>query len=93
MSEVDLNDLMAMMGELRDPDHGCPWDRQQTLATLAKYCVEEAYETEDAARRGDWSELQSELGDLLFQVVFFAQLASEAGQFDLPDVAQTLHTS
>lgn len=88
------DELQRLMAELRDPEHGCPWDLKQTAGSLARFCIEEAYEVEAAAQlaeQGDWSELKSELGDLWFQVVFFSQLASEAGQFELSDVAQTLH--
>lgn len=91
---MNADELVKLMAELRDPEHGCPWDLKQTPASLARFCIEEAYEVEAAAQLaqdGDWSELKSELGDLWFQVVFFSQLASEAGQFELADVAQTLH--
>lgn len=91
MSAVDLQALAGLMAELRDPAHGCPWDRRQTLASLAKFAVEEAYEVQDAASRGAWDELRSELGDLLFQVVFFSQIAHESGHFQLADVALGLH--
>ncbi|MGB0966512.1 MAG: nucleoside triphosphate pyrophosphohydrolase [Litorivicinus sp.] len=86
-----LKQLITMMAELRDPNHGCEWDRRQTLQSLARYCIEEAYEVESAAVQQDWAQLKSELGDLWFQVIFFSQLASEQGQFDLYDVAETLH--
>ena len=74
------------MARLRTAD-GCPWDRQQTFATIAPYTVEEAYEVADAIERGDLGNLKDELGDLLFQVVFHAQMASEAGEFDFEAVA------
>ena len=87
--------LQGLMAELRDPTSGCPWDRKQTPTSLAKFSIEEAHEVEaaahDAVESGDWSDLKSELGDLLFQVVFFCQMAQEQGHFDLSDVAQTLH--
>mgnify|MGYP000182766666 CR=1 FL=1 len=91
MSGVDLSQLALLMAELRDPAHGCPWDRRQTLDSLSRFAVEEAYEVQDAARRGAWDELRSELGDLLFQVVFFSQIAQEERRFTLSDIAQTLH--
>jgi ATP diphosphatase len=78
--------LLAIMARLRSPD-GCPWDRQQTFASIAPYTVEEAYEVADAIERGDLPGLKDELGDLLFQVVFHAQMAHEAGQFDFESVA------
>ena len=77
-----LNDLIAMMARLRAPD-GCPWDREQTFATLAPMLIEEAYEMIEAAEAEDWNELRDELGDLLFQLVFYGQIAAEAGHFDL----------
>ena len=74
------------MARLRAAD-GCPWDRQQTFASIAPYTIEEAYEVADAVERGDMQDLKGELGDLLFQVVFHAQIAREAGQFDFEAVA------
>jgi len=74
------------MNKLRDPETGCPWDRQQTFATIAPYTIEEAYEVADAITRGDMADLQDELGDLLFQVVFHSKLAAEIGEFDFDDV-------
>ena len=81
-----LTELLAIMERLRAPD-GCPWDRQQTFASIAPYTVEEAYEVADAIERGDLGDLKDELGDLLFQVVFHAQMAHEAGEFDFDAVA------
>jgi ATP diphosphatase len=81
-----LCELLAIMARLRATD-GCPWDREQTFASVAPYTIEEAYEVADAAERGDMGHLKDELGDLLFQVVFHAQMASEAGQFDFEAVA------
>jgi nucleoside triphosphate diphosphatase len=81
-----MSELLAIMARLRSPD-GCPWDRQQTFATIAPYTVEEAYEVADAIERSDLDDLKGELGDLLFQVVFHAQMASEAGDFDFEAVA------
>ncbi len=74
------------MGRLRDPESGCPWDREQDFASIAPYTIEEAYEVADAIQHGDMNELRDELGDLLFQVVFHAQMASEAGAFGFGDV-------
>jgi ATP diphosphatase len=78
--------LLEIMATLRDPNGGCPWDREQTFATIAPYTIEEAYEVADAIERGALDELQGELGDLLFQVVFHARMAEEAGAFDFGDV-------
>ncbi|HWW29760.1 MAG TPA: nucleoside triphosphate pyrophosphohydrolase [Steroidobacteraceae bacterium] len=80
-----VGELLAIMARLRAPD-GCPWDRQQTFASIAPYTIEEAYEVADAVERGDLQHLKDELGDLLFQVVFHSQIASEAGQFDFETV-------
>ena len=80
--------LLAIMARLRDPEHGCPWDRQQSFATIAPYTIEEAYEVADAIARGDMAALRDELGDLLFQVVFYAQMAREAGDFGFTDIAE-----
>ncbi|MEP6884041.1 MAG: nucleoside triphosphate pyrophosphohydrolase [Gammaproteobacteria bacterium] len=81
-----MRELLAIMGRLRAAD-GCPWDKQQTFATIAPYTVEEAYEVADAVASGDLEHLKDELGDLLFQVVFHSQIASEARQFDFQGVA------
>ncbi len=85
MTPVDR--LNAIMARLRDPVGGCPWDVEQTFQTIAPYTLEEAYEVADAIERGDWDELKSELGDLLFQVVFHARMAEEQGLFAFDDVA------
>ena len=82
--------LRAIMRALRDPETGCPWDIEQTFATIAPYTIEEAYEVADAIEREAWDELKGELGDLLFQSVFHAQMAEEAGLFSLDDVADTM---
>lgn len=82
--------LLAVMARLRDPSRGCPWDRAQDFASIAPYTIEEAYEVADAIARGDWGDLKRELGDLLFQVVFHAQMAAEAGHFDFEDVANAI---
>lgn len=81
-----VDDLIAIMARLRDPDNGCPWDVKQTFATIAPYTIEEAYEVADAIDRGDHDDLRDELGDLLLQVVFHARMAEEAGLFAFGDV-------
>jgi nucleoside triphosphate diphosphatase len=81
-----LRELLAIMARLRAPN-GCPWDREQTFASIAPYTIEEAYEVADAIARGDMRHLKDELGDLLFQVVFHAQMADEASHFDFEAVA------
>lgn len=85
-----MNRLRAIMARLRDPVHGCPWDVEQTFASIAPYTIEEAYEVADAIERGDMDELRAELGDLLFQSVFHAQMAEDAGLFNFDDVARTI---
>jgi ATP diphosphatase len=82
-----IEKLLDVMARLRDPDHGCPWDLGQDFAGIAPYTVEEAYEVADAIARGDMDGLRDELGDLLFQVVFHARMAEEAGHFDFGEVA------
>jgi ATP diphosphatase len=82
--------LLEIMRRLRDPQTGCPWDIEQDFATIAPYTIEEAYEVADAIERQEWDELKGELGDLLFQSVFHAQMASERGYFDFDDVANTM---
>jgi nucleoside triphosphate diphosphatase len=84
-----ISELLAIMARLRAAD-GCPWDRQQTFASIAPYTIEEAYEVADAISRGDMGDLKDELGDLLFQVAFHAQIAREAGQFDFEAVAAAI---
>jgi ATP diphosphatase len=84
-----VQELLAIMARLRAPD-GCPWDREQTFASIAPYTIEEAYEVADAIARGDMRHLKDELGDLLLQVVFHAQMASEANHFDFEAVAGTI---
>ena len=83
---MSLDRLTAIMRQLRDPVSGCEWDSVQTFATIAPYTIEEAYEVADAIQRGDIDGLADELGDLQLQVVFHAQIATEAGQFTLDDV-------
>jgi len=83
--------LVEIMARLRDPDGGCPWDLEQTFATVAPYTVEEAYEVADAIERGDLADLKEELGDLLLQVVFHSRMAEEQGAFDLAGVAAAIN--
>src|ERR1051326_408447 len=84
----DLTRLLEIMARLRDPEHGCPWDLEQSFATIAPYTIEEAYEVAEAAERGEPEALKDELGDLLLQVVFHSRMAEEARQFDFNDVAR-----
>jgi len=83
--------LLEIMARLRSSDGGCPWDLEQTFATIAPYTVEEAYEVADAIERGDLNDLRDELGDLLLQVVFHARMAEEAGAFDFAAVAEAIN--
>jgi len=86
----DIGRLLDIMRRLRDPQHGCPWDIEQNFHTIAPYTVEEAYEVADAIERNDMGDLADELGDLLFQVVFHAQMAAEKGLFQFDDVVQAI---
>lgn len=88
--ERPIDRLIAIMARLRDPQDGCPWDKEQTFASIAPYTVEEAYEVADAIERGDLSDLREELGDLLLQVVFHARMAEEQRLFAFEDVAQAI---
>ena len=91
---ANFNDLIELMDRLRSPN-GCPWDREQNYATLAPMLLEEAYEAFDAveeAREGRPAELRDELGDLLFQIVFYSQVAKERGEFTIDDVTNAIHT-
>ncbi|MGL5364277.1 MAG: nucleoside triphosphate pyrophosphohydrolase [Plesiomonas shigelloides] len=91
MSSSDsLSRLLFIMQHLRDPQAGCPWDKQQTFASIAPYTLEETYEVIDAIAHEDYTELKSELGDLLYQVVFYAQMASEQGLFDFHDICAAI---
>jgi len=85
-----IDRLLAIMARLRDPERGCPWDREQNFATIASYTIEEAYEVADAIERQDMTALKDELGDLLFQVVFHARMAEEDGHFAFDDVAEAI---
>lgn len=82
--------LVAIMARLRDPEHGCEWDRAQSFASIAPYTIEEAYEVADAIARDDPSDIRDELGDLLLQVVFHSRIAEEAGLFALGDVVASI---
>src|SRR5690606_15867714 len=83
-----MEELVALMERLRDPDVGCPWDLKQNYQSIAPSTIEEAYEVVDAIERKDYPHLKEELGDLLFQVVFYAQLGREDGLFDFADIAR-----
>ena len=85
-----LDDLLNLMARLRDPQFGCPWDIKQTYATIVPYTLEEAYEVADAIERSDFEHLQGELGDLLFQVVYYSQLAREEGRFEFAGVIDSI---
>ncbi len=87
----ELQKLLKIMADLRDPENGCPWDVEQSFDSIAAYTVEEAYEVADAIERKDMDDLKGELGDLLFQVVFHAQMASENNQFDFADVVNGIN--
>ncbi len=87
----EIEALLALMRTLRDPERGCPWDRVQSFASIARYTIEEAYELADAIEREDVARLRDELGDLLFQVIFHARIAEERQLFDFASVARGLH--
>lgn len=86
-----LDRLIDIMAKLRDPESGCPWDLEQNFATIAPYTIEEAYEVADAIQQDDMPALKGELGDLLFQVVFYAQMAREAGHFSMNDIIESIN--
>src|SRR5215207_2556841 len=88
----DIRDLIAIMARLRAPEIGCPWDLKQDFSTIAPYTIEEAYEVADAIERGDFDDLKDELGDLLLQVVFHAQMADEEKRFAFGDVVEAITT-
>jgi tetrapyrrole methylase family protein/MazG family protein/ATP diphosphatase len=85
-----IDRLLAVMARLRDPENGCPWDVEQTFATIAPYTIEEAYEVADAIERNDLKHLKEELGDLMFQVVFHSRMAEEQGVFDFDQVVEAV---
>ena len=87
---TSIDDLLDIMARLRDPQRGCPWDREQTFDTIAPYTIEEAYEVADAIDRRDYNHLRDELGDLLLQVVFHARMAEETGHFAFADVVNAI---
>ncbi|AHG21236.1 nucleoside triphosphate hydrolase [Chania multitudinisentens RB-25] len=87
---TSLQRLLTIMKTLRDPQSGCPWDRKQTFATIAPYTLEETYEVLDAIERQDYADLRDELGDLLFQVVFYAQMGQEQGLFDFEQICDAI---
>ncbi len=89
-AEAELRRLLDIMAALRDPVAGCPWDRDQSFETIAPYTIEEAYEVADAIARRDFAALPDELGDLLFQVVYHARMAEEAGRFGFAEVAAAI---
>ncbi len=90
-SESDqLNRLLHIMQKLRDPENGCPWDIKQTFSTIAPYTIEESYELADAIAKQDFNEIKDEIGDVLFQVVFYAQLGKEQSLFDFESIAEHL---
>ena len=81
-----IQELVDIMSALRDPETGCPWDRQQTMETIIPYTLEEIYELVDALERNNMEDVRDELGDLLFHVIFYSQMASESGSFGFADV-------
>ncbi len=89
-SVSEIQRLLSIMAQLRDANTGCPWDVKQTMESLTRYTIEEAYEVVDAIAGGDIDDIRDELGDLLFQVVFYAQIAKEAGEFNFDDVAKSI---
>lgn len=90
MAQHTIHDLIYLMQRLRDPENGCPWDRKQTFASIVPYTLEEAYEVADTIERQDWEHLKDELGDLLFQVIFYAQLGHEEQRFDFDAIVSNL---
>ncbi|HDM8043706.1 TPA: nucleoside triphosphate pyrophosphohydrolase [Vibrio campbellii] len=86
-----IEQLEQIMAKLRDPESGCPWDLKQTFDTIVPHTIEETYEVVDAIQNRDWPNLQEELGDLLFQVIFYSQMAKEQGLFEFSDVVETVN--
>ena len=86
----NLYRLLEIMEQLRDPQHGCPWDQEQTFASILPYTIEEVYEVAEAIDRQDFSQLQDELGDLLLQIVYYAQMAREQDLFNFEDIAKSI---
>lgn len=91
MQQHPIEQLEKIMAQLRDPDSGCPWDQKQSFDTIVPYTIEETYEVVDAIHQRDWTNLQEELGDLLFQVIFYSQLAQEQGLFTFSDVVEGIN--
>ncbi|WP_372881548.1 nucleoside triphosphate pyrophosphohydrolase [Psychromonas sp.] len=91
MSTTNMQSLLNIMEKLRDPEKGCPWDIKQTFDSIVPHTIEEAYEVADAIEQKDFNELKGELGDLLFQVVFYAQLAKEQSLFEFNDIIETMN--
>lgn len=90
MKSTSIEQLLTIMQQLRDPQKGCPWDKKQTFESIVSHTIEEAYEVADAIEQKDYAELKGELGDLLFQVVFYAQMAKEQNLFEFNDIIETL---
>jgi len=90
LAEYSLDDLRYLMSRLRDPVDGCPWDKQQSFSTIAPHTIEESYELLDAIESGDYQQIKEELGDVLFQVIFYAQLGQEQNQFDFNTIVSGL---
>ena len=90
-AEHSIKQLLEIMAQLRDPQKGCPWDRKQSYESIVPHTLEEAYEVADCIERGDFAHLKDELGDLLFQVIFYSQLASEERRFEFNDVVDNLN--
>ncbi|ENC6730364.1 nucleoside triphosphate pyrophosphohydrolase [Vibrio navarrensis] len=86
-----IEQLEQIMAKLRDPENGCPWDRKQTFDSVVPHTIEETYEVVDAIHKQDWANLKEELGDLLFQVIFYSQIAKEQGLFDFSQVVETVN--
>jgi len=91
MKQTNIDPLLNIMSRLRDPEGGCPWDNKQTFDSIVAHTIEEAYEVADAIEQKDFEGLKGELGDLLFQVVFYAQLGKEQGRFEFQDIIDTLN--
>ena len=89
-SDAGIDRLLLIMRRLRDPETGCPWDIEQTFATIAPYTIEEAYEVADAIERSDWTELEGELGDLLLQTVYHTAIGEENGHFSFQSVVRAI---
>lgn len=86
-----IEQLLTIMSQLRHPEHGCPWDKKQTFETIVPHTIEETFEVADAIHNQDWSNLKEELGDLLFQIIFYSQMAKEQQLFDFEDVVADLN--